>query len=226
MQAACMVDYGGCVKKVSRRPLRFCSRGASRREDTRPGPSNPPESCRGDLKPGPRESGQFQPACLTTRRSKHAIRPPGLRCACLACSTYCSSTPARAKRLAPFSSARLAPSPDGPLTHFASPCGEKGRLAGSNDVAPRDAVEANVINITFDSERPTAGSSLPFSPPDGRSTRYDCQDFVALACRARRTVQVRLRAPSGSRLFSPPGLRLVLTALSRTSPRHVVRNAG
>ena len=38
--------------------------------------------------------------------------------------------------------------------------------------------------------------------------------------------QVRLRAPSGSRLFPPPGLRLVLTALSRTSPRHVVRNAG
>ncbi|MDE0293844.1 MAG: hypothetical protein OXI93_06590 [Bryobacterales bacterium] len=36
--------------------------------------------------------------------------------------------PSRAKRLAPFSSARLAPSPDGPLTHFASPRGEKGRL--------------------------------------------------------------------------------------------------
>ena len=39
-----------------------------------------------------------------------------------------SSTPARAKRRAPFSSARLAPSPDGPLTHFASPRGEKCRL--------------------------------------------------------------------------------------------------
>ena len=39
-----------------------------------------------------------------------------------------SSTPARAKRLAPFSSARLAPSPGGPLTHFASPRGEKCRL--------------------------------------------------------------------------------------------------
>ena len=68
--------------------------------------------------------------------------------------------------------------------------------------------------------------NLHFSPPDGRSTPYDRQDFVALACRAQRTVQVRLRAPSGSRLFPPPGLRLVLTALSRTSPRHVVRNAG
>ena len=41
-----------------------------------------------------------------------------------------SSTPARAKRLAPFSSARLAPSPDGPLTHFASPRGETCRLGG------------------------------------------------------------------------------------------------
>ena len=51
-----------------------------------------------------------------------------LRNACLPCSTYCSSTPARAKRLAPFSSARLAPRPDGPLTHFASPRGEKCRL--------------------------------------------------------------------------------------------------
>ena len=29
-----------------------------------------------------------------------------------------------------------------------------------------------------------------------------------------------------ARLFPPPGSRLVLTALSRTSPRHVVRNAG
>ena len=61
-----------------------------------------------------------QPAFLTTRRSKHAIRPPGLRCACLPCSTYCPSTPARDKQ--------LAPRPDGPLTHFASPRGEKCRL--------------------------------------------------------------------------------------------------
>ena len=38
--------------------------------------------------------------------------------------------------------------------------------------------------------------------------------------------RVRLRAPSGSRLFPPPGLRLVLTPLSPTSPRHVVRKAG
>ena len=39
------------------------------------------------------------------------------------------------------------------------------------------------------------GPNLHFSPPNGRSTRYDRHDFVALACRARRTVQVRLRAP-------------------------------
>ena len=34
-----------------------------------------------------------------------------------------------------------------------------------------------------------AGSNLHFSPPDGRSTRYDRHDFVALARRARRTVK-------------------------------------
>ena len=68
-----------------------------------------------------RLQGSIQPAFLTTRRSKHAIRPPGLRCACLPCSTYCSSTPARAKR--------LAPRPNGPLTHFVSPRGETCRLA-------------------------------------------------------------------------------------------------
>ena len=31
--------------------------------------------------------------------------------------------------------------------------------------------------------------NLHFSPPDGRSTRYDRHDFVALACRARRTIK-------------------------------------
>ena len=46
----------------------------------------------------------------------------------LAVLNLLSSTPARAKRLAPFSSARLAPSPEGPLTHFTSPRGEKCRL--------------------------------------------------------------------------------------------------
>ena len=46
-----------------------------------------------------------------------------LRSACLPCSTYCSSTPARAFFLRP-----ARPSPDGPLTHFASPRGEKYRL--------------------------------------------------------------------------------------------------
>ena len=41
----------------------------------------------------------------------------------LAVLNVLSSTPARAKR--------LAPRPDGPLTHFASPRGEKCRLVGS-----------------------------------------------------------------------------------------------
>ena len=68
--------------------------------------------------------------------------PPGLRCACLPCSTYCSSTPARTKRLAPFSSARLAPSPDGPLTHFASPRGEKCRLEAVLPARGRRAAHA------------------------------------------------------------------------------------
>ncbi len=49
-----------------------------------------------------------------------------------------SSTPARAKRLAPFSSARLAPSPDSPLTHFDSPRGEKCRLCQQFGVLLRD----------------------------------------------------------------------------------------
>ena len=49
-----------------------------------------------------------------------------------------SSTPARAKRLAPFSSARLAPSPDGPLTHFASTRGEKCRLVKDLKALIRD----------------------------------------------------------------------------------------
>ncbi|MDE0294525.1 MAG: hypothetical protein OXI93_10080 [Bryobacterales bacterium] len=38
-----------------------------------------------------------------------------------------SSTPARAKR--------LAPRPDGPLTHFASPRGEKGRLVAPEEMS-------------------------------------------------------------------------------------------
>ena len=78
---------------------------------------------------------RFRSCCLAGTRKRppnlhfsppdgrNTIRPPGLRSACLPCSTYCSSTPARAKR--------LAPRPDGPLTHFASPRGEKCRLRPS-----------------------------------------------------------------------------------------------
>ena len=57
-----------------------------------------------------------------------------------------------------------------------------------------------------------------FSSADGQSTRQARHYFVALARRAHRTVQVRLRAPSGA--------RLVLTGLSCTLPRHPMRNAG
>ena len=80
-----------------------------------------------------------------------------------------------------------------------------------------NALRASLRDV-FDGFPIAGGPNLYVSPPDGRSTRYDRHDFVALACRAQRTVQVRLRAPSGA--------RLVLTALSPTSPCHVVRNAG
>ena len=64
---------------------------------------------------------------------------------------------------------------------------------------PNEIVSSNTYPIDGGGEKRRAVSSLHFSPPDGRSTRYERQDFVALACRAQRTVQVRLRAPSGSR---------------------------
>ena len=53
-----------------------------------------------------REKGRDSRAA--TQGPKEETRPPRLR--------------------APFSSARFAPRPDGPLTHFASPRGETGRL--------------------------------------------------------------------------------------------------
>ena len=79
---------------------------------------------------------------------KHAIRPPGLRCACLPCSTYCSSTPARAKR--------LAPRPDAPLTHFASPRGEKCRLIVSTSTLSHVPVSGRPY---VREHRTTAGAS-------------------------------------------------------------------
>ena len=42
--------------------------------------------------------------------------------------------------------------------------------------------------------------NLHFSPPNGRSTQYDRQDFVALACRAQRTVKYAC-ARSAARAF-------------------------
>jgi len=62
------------------------------------------------------------------------------------------------------------------------------------------------------------GARPHFSPADGESTQQARQYFVALTCRAQRTAQVRLRAPSVA--------RLVLTHLLRTFSRPLVRNAG
>ncbi len=64
--------------------------------------------------------------------------------------------------------------------------------------------------------RPLA--NLHFSPPDGESTRWPRHYFVALGRECSTDCQVRLRAPTVA--------RLVLTHLSRTFARHVVRNAG
>ncbi len=72
----------------------------------------------------------LQLACISHHPTAEASDVTAMTSLCLlAVLNLPSSTPARAKRLAPFSSARLAPSPDDPLTHFASPRGEKYRLA-------------------------------------------------------------------------------------------------
>ncbi|MDE0295634.1 MAG: hypothetical protein OXI93_15705, partial [Bryobacterales bacterium] len=66
---------------------------------------------------------------------------------------------------------------------------------------------------------------LHFSPPDGRSTRYGRQDFAFPSRRLLAVLDVLFKYAC-ARLFPPPDSRLVLTALTHTSPRHVVRNAG
>ena len=61
----------------------------------------------------------------------------------LAVLNVLSSTPARAKRLAPFSFARLTPRPDGPLTHFASP------FSVLHGISPRTAGRrSNTVRLT------------------------------------------------------------------------------
>ena len=76
----------------------------------------------------------------------------------------------------------------------------------------------------------TQNPSLHFSPPDGRSTRYDRQDFAFPSRRLLTVLNVLFKYACARQaalaFFLRPGLRLVLTALSPTSPRHVVRNAG
>ena len=77
--------------------------------------------------PQPDARGRL-PACMShhpTAEARNKTAMTSLRS--LAVLDVLSSTPARAKRLAPFSSARLAPSPDGPLMHFVSPRSETCR---------------------------------------------------------------------------------------------------
>ncbi|MDE0165683.1 MAG: hypothetical protein OXL36_11370, partial [Bryobacterales bacterium] len=66
------------------------------------------------------------------------------------------------------------------------------------------------------------GVNLPFSPPDGRSTRYDRHDFAFPSQRLLAVLNVLFKYAC-ARLFPPPGSRLVLTAFSGTSPRRVVK---
>ena len=85
---------------------------------------------------------------------------------------------------------RLAPRPDGPLTHFASPLGEKCRLvrAGESQILNGACRRGDFQGFSRDrsvciDERDTspdgweqgvaetAAPSPHFSPPDGRSTR-------------------------------------------------------
>ncbi len=171
-----------------------------------------------------------------------------LRNACLPCSTYCSSTPACSRQAVRLTTWRDMQAGTFPFLSMGSFCvrgncpagdarrkADRERRSGQGHcltppLPPRAcraiAARSRAIAPSEAATGRRGDTSLHVSPPDGRSTRYDRQDFVALACRAQRTVQVRLRAPSGSRLFPPPGLRLVLTALSPTSPRLVVRHAA
>ena len=130
------------------------------------------------------------------------------------------------RKRAPAPSSSPEPSLTGPPVTASVSSGDLPRQAKVTSAvrqAPSTSSGESSTPKSFRDSRPATYASKPepslhFSPPNGRSTRYERQDFVALACRAQRTVQVRLRAPSGA--------RLVLTALSRTSPRRVVRNAG
>ena len=148
------------------------------------------------------------------------IRPPGLRCACLPCSTYCSSTPARAKR--------HAPRPDDPLTHFASPRGETCRLRLHNFIRRKKGCMGSFGRVTPHLRLNLLPAASPHNPANGAALSQP-------ACFSTRLPKHAIRAPGlrcaclpcstycEVRLRAPSGTRLVLTALSRTSPRHVVR---
>ena len=119
------------------------------------------------------------------REIRRSRRQPGLR------SRRADHSSLKSKRVSAITRWMSTPLERGfvsdPVQPFESSCGSR-RAEPASDLA----IPAG--------ETP----SLPFSPPNGRSTPYDRQDFVTLACRAQRTVQVRLRAPSGSRLFLRP----------------------
>ena len=98
--------------------------------------------------------------------------------------------------------------------------------------------QANPAVMPGDTQRSDALAQVTKYQPACLTTRRPQQairppglrfSFATLACRARCTVKytcARFFPPPGSRLFPSPGLRLVLTALSPTSPRLAVRHAG
>ncbi|MDE0166591.1 MAG: type II toxin-antitoxin system RelE/ParE family toxin, partial [Bryobacterales bacterium] len=95
--------------------------------------------------------------------------------ACLPCSTYCSSTPARAKQ--------RAPRPDGPLTHFASPRGEKSRLAEHIDGFIADAPSGwRIHRLSGDRQDEWSVSvsghwRITFEEEDGYIDRLNLEDY-------------------------------------------------
>ena len=88
---------------------------------------------------------------------------------------------ARAKRLAPFSSARLAPSPEGPLTHFASPLGEKCRLTARVKSHAGGVTRPGTIGVTPSRARNVAPRSPRGRAEAARNPSGDGHFFVPTA---------------------------------------------
>ena len=136
----------------------------------------------------------------------HTIRrAPGLRCACLPCSTYCSSTPARAKRLASFRSIAEVQSPADVKTSGASGVDTDPDVSRLNDAPPGGAGAALACishHPTVEAHDTTAMTSLFL-----RNACLPCSTYCS-------------STPARAKRLAP---RRVLTALSPTSPRRVVR---